>query len=126
MANGTYMLPAFGDGSSYVKIADGTLIQWGFQGVVISPGSSYVDATVTYPVAFHSSTNVPYVIVSNAAYSDGGTGSQANVCIPTATNLNNSSTKLTSFKLRVWKQQSVGTQWEPEPTIAWVAIGRWK
>ena len=126
MANGTYMLPAFGDGTSYVKLSDGTLIQWGFykypQGSIA--GVAYKDQVISYPVAFHSSTVMPFVSVSNVG-SGMGTGSQPNVCIPLAGNLT-ASTKLTSFTLRAWKQASVGTANDPEPLISWIAIGRWK
>lgn len=126
MANGTYMLPAFGDGSSYVKLADGTLIQWGFyqypQGSIVNV--THKDQVITYPVEFHSSTGMPLVSVSNVG-SGMGTGSQPNVCIPLAGNLN-ASTKLTSFTLRAWKQASVGTDNDPEPLVSWIAIGRWK
>lgn len=124
MANGTYMLPAFGDGASYVKLADGTMIQWGFQSATISSGNAYVDVAITYPQAFHASTGNPHVVVSGAAYG-AGTSSQQNVCIPTAVNLNTDS-KLTSFTLRIWKQASVGTANNPEPMVSWIAIGRWK
>jgi len=124
MANGTVTIPAFGNGSSYVKLSDGTMIQWGFQSVTVTSGNAYVDTVITYPQAFHASTVAPYVVPSNAAYGV-GTGSQANVCIPSAVNLN-ASTKLISFTLRVWKQASVGTANNPEPLIAWIAIGRWK
>lgn len=126
MANGTVTIPAFGNGSSYVKLSDGTMIQWG---VYTYPENSMLDVTykdhvITYPVAFHSSTVMPFVSVSNAGYGM-GTGSQPNVCIPLAGNLN-ASTKLTSFTLRTWKQASVQSANNPEPVISWIAIGRWK
>lgn len=124
MANGTVTIPAFGNGSSYVKLSDGTMIQWGFQSVTVTSGNAYVDTVITYPQAFHASTGAPHVVPSNVAYG-AGTSSQANVCIPSAINLN-ASTKLTSFTLRVWKQASVGTANNPEPVIAWIAVGRWK
>lgn len=124
MANGTFFPAATGDGSSFIQFPNGTLIQWGKVDVTIASGTSYKDMTITYPVAFNASTVNPVVVVSNAA--DGsGTSSQGNVCIPSATGLNES-TKLTSFRLRTWKQASIGSANNPQPVITWMAFGRWK
>ena len=126
MASGTVPIPAFGDGASYVKVSDGTLIQWGITSVNIPSGSRYVDKVVSYPVVFHSSTVNPCVIVGLSPYG-AGTDDVENVCIPSATKINASGTLFSSFTLRVWKQESVKDKgYSPSPVISWVAIGRWK
>ncbi len=125
MANGTITMPAFGNGSSYVKIADGTLVQWGIISVNVPSNAAYLDTVITYPVEFDQSTVNPCVVVGLSPYGI-GTDSASNVCIPSAAMINGS-TRFTSFTLRVWKQASVATAGgSPSPVISWVAIGRWK
>lgn len=127
MASGAVPIPAFGDGASFVKLSDGTLIQFGMYtfGEPDLTGVDHADQVISYPVTFNSATGTPKVIVSIVG---GGTGagSRERVCIPTAINVNSADTRYSSFTLRVWKQASVGTSYSPEPTVSWVAIGRWK
>lgn len=109
-------------GSGYVKLYDGTMIQWGRTSVNIPAGSTDASVSVTYPQAFHTSTGQPVVVVSTSETA-GGTTTQTNVCVPTVTQANS----LTSFTIRAWKQASVGAnQNNPVPVIGWMAFGRWK
>lgn len=123
--SGTYEFPAVGE-SNYVKLFDGTLIQWGIQSGSVPAGSAYADYVINYPVPFHSSTGNPCVVIGNTAYGD-GTSTQTNVCLVFATKVNAAETLLTAFTCRFWKQASVGASTNtPSPVAAWIAIGRWK
>lgn len=123
--SGTYHFPAVGE-SNYVKLFDGTLIQWGIVSGDIPSNSAYSDQTVTFPVPFHESTGNPCVVIGISALGVGATDI-ANICLPMAVNLNVTSTMLTQFTWRLWKQASVGASANnPKPVASWVALGRWK
>lgn len=122
--SGTYEFPAVG-GSHYVKLFDGTMIQWGIVSGTVSAGNAYADLTVQYPVAFHESSDI-CVLCSNSGLA-GATSTQRNATIPIAFGMGSGGgEKLTQFGIRIWKQASVGTEGNPAPYISWLAIGRWK
>lgn len=125
MANGTVTIPAFGNGSSYVKLADGTMFQWGSFAKQIPSGSAYADTVITYPVAFNSGS--PIHVVMSCDEPGEPSSTQGNACIPSVYGTGvGVSTRLTQCTARVWKQGSTGTSNNPKPTFSWIAIGRWK
>lgn len=118
---GYWRLPAMG-GDGFVKLFDGTMIQWGRVGVSIPDGSAYVDQVVTYPQPFVGDEEI--AVVTSLAAVGPTTSTLAYVCVPTASQINGTN-KLTQFTLRTYRQSSAGTSGNPTPSVCWMAFGRW-
>lgn len=101
---------------TWIKFADGTLIQRGLTGTVVTNGSmvmggiygTAVDGTHPFPVAFYNSD---YAISGNGSYWTDWGGWAA----PYSTD------SLTLFSSRAWSGSPSATC-----KIQWIAIGRWK
>ena len=96
-------------GTNYCKMADGTLIQWGYKSGILINSDAEVGQEINFPIPFNSSNNVLVCVTPQTAL--------VKNFQTTVTAIKN-----TSFEVYVYSSYSTAANL----TVGWIAIGRWK